>query len=275
MIARTIPRNTAAAWRAAAIAALVAAAALPGCAPHRPPETALPTEALRARYTRAEAGRARNQRVDLRGVLRLERAEGSLPGVEAQLMLRHPDSLRCRISSAFGTAVDAALHGDSFTAYFPSQRAAVKLGSEEPGARRTHASWAVVALSAVWSPPAASWESAHWIDDARRLEWSDGEADVALEVDGEGLPRFVEVCAEDGTTIEVRYRGWQAAEDLSWPSWVEVELPERGLSLVWKVHRIRFPEEGAFQVRTIVPARVAWMSAERARELLRRLAGEP
>ena len=136
----------------------IAAAALwlAGCAPRLavPPETSFGDREARYRTLLSER-QARAVAVDASLVVWVERAGERLPGAQAELRLAAPDRMRLRVASAFGTAIDFGLAGDSLRAYVPGWRTGLRLDAASESLRfEAPADRVVRALSATWQPPA-------------------------------------------------------------------------------------------------------------------------
>jgi hypothetical protein len=217
-------------------------ALLAGCAPR----VALPPEASRetrqARYQGAVAEReARAVAMSASLTLWVERAGKRLPGAQAELRLAAPDRMRLRVASAFGTAIDFGLAGDSLRAYVPGWRAGLRLdaaseslGFEAPGDR------VVRALSATWRPPAEAWRRADWSDSLLRVRWLDSRDSLVLAVGASGLPAWAELALPDGPTLRVRYRAWESTPGGIWPTHVELTDDEHELRIVSHASQLRF-----------------------------------
>jgi len=218
------------------------AALLASCAPRlaTPPGLDLTRAAERFRTLlnlRREQGAAATASL----VLWLEGvSERRLPGAQADLVLAAPDRVRLRVASMFGTALDLGVRGDSLLAWVPAWRTGLRVGSAreslgvgEPG------SLAYRALSATWEPPGEGW--AHRaLDSLATIMWAEGQDSLAMVVGSDGLPVWVSVGREGTTTVTTRYRAWDRASGVAWPSHVEIEEVAHGVRLVIKATRLRF-----------------------------------
>jgi hypothetical protein len=229
--------------RAAAVA--LAAAALAGCAPRLavPPEAG--RDLRRTRYESAIAERkARAVAMSASLSLWVERAGKRLPGAQAELRLAAPDRMRLRVASAFGTAIDFGLAGDSLRAYVPGWRAGLRLdaaseslGFEAPGDR------VVRALSATWRPPSEAWSRATWSDSLMVVRWAESDDSLAIAVGASGQPSWAELAMPDGPLLRVRYRAWDTSSPGAWPSHVELADDEHDLRVISRATQIRFASQ--------------------------------
>jgi hypothetical protein len=234
---RTVPaRSTPAPLAAALLAALVAAA--PGCAPGPRPGS---LESLESR-SRAHAER-RERRVracEVRAVLRLETAAtGRLPAVSVVARLASPDRARLQARWVLGTLVDAALTGDTLTAWMPGPR----LGLSLPGLADTlgvpePAGLLRRALAASWPAPRAAWREAIADSAGASLTWNESGEDWTLRVDRSGRPGEVSRSRE-GRSLVVRYEGWHGAGSAAWPSRIEIAEPGAGFRLAITLEDVR------------------------------------
>src|SRR5262245_45858711 len=101
--------------RAAALRiALIGAALLAGCAHKATPPAEVTRDMVRERFESRRAGRAeRAAGLEAQLLVWTRIGDDKLPGVEARLLLASPERARIRVASAFGTAADLVLLGDS------------------------------------------------------------------------------------------------------------------------------------------------------------------
>lgn len=173
-----------------------------------------------------------------------ERGGERLPGAQADLHLAAPSRLRLRVSSAFGTALDLGLAGDSLRAYVPAWKtglrldaAAESLGFDAPGDR------VVRALTAAWHPPDRAWLRAVWIDSLLRVVWLEGEDSVAVEVGAAGLPWMAELSGPGGFRLQARYRAWDRSSGTPWPTHIELVDTRNDVRLTTRASQLRFRRE--------------------------------
>jgi hypothetical protein len=251
------------------VAWLAGLALLAGCAP----KPITPVEVTRDLV---------RERFDARRVSRLERATGfeaqllvwtrigsdKLPGVEARVLLASPERARIRVASAFGTAADLVLRGDTAIAYVPSRRQMMRLdtvgdslGVNDP------ARWLVAALTATWDPPAEAWGSASRQDSMVRLSWREEGFIRELDIGGSGLPRAARIRSEAGVPLEIRYEGWIGAGGTSWPARGTLAPGDGRWSASWRLERHRpipAPDPSRFQLNPPASARRVSLAELRA-----------
>jgi hypothetical protein len=174
----------------------------------------------------------------------VERAGERMPGAQAELRLAAPDRMRLRIASAFGTAIDLGLAGDSLRAYVPGWRTGLRLdaaseslGFEAPADRM------VRALSATWRPPSEAWGRATWSDSLVRVRWTEAGDSLAIGVGASGLPAWAELAVADGPLLRVHYRGWDRSSGGAWPSYVELVDEDHALRVMCRANQIKFAPE--------------------------------
>ena len=224
------------------MAGALAASLFAGCAPRLalPPELSLGDRMARYRAMVTER-HVRAIAMNASLVVWVERAGDRLPGAQADLRLAAPDRMRLRISSAFGTALDLGLAGDSLRAYVPAWRtglrldaAAESLGMDAPADR------IVRALSATWEPPAEVWTRAVWQDSILKVSWVESGDSLALAIVSSGLPAWAELAPASGSRLRVSYRAWDRSSGTAWPSHVELGDEEHDLRIVCRATQIRF-----------------------------------
>jgi hypothetical protein len=260
--------------RLGSAAAIAALAMMASCAPRlaRPPETGIESRASRYRARLAER-EARGVAMSATVVVWAERGGERLPGAQADLRLAAPDRMRLRIASAFGTALDLGLAGDSLRAYVPAWKtglrldaAAESLGFDLPGDR------VVRALSATWRPPAEAWERAVWNDSLLRVAWLEGQDSLALEVGAAGLPVQVELSRPGGLALAARYRAWDRASGTAWPASLELADDLHDVKLACRASQIRFrPEPDVAGLAVRWPASATRLTLGELRAALDRL----
>ena len=220
----------------------VLAAWLAGCAPQpvRVPELAQGPR--RARFEVALAARGAQSVADAElSAWASGTALPDLPGVEARLMLVAPDAFRLRVASLFGTALDMAARGDSFTAYVPPRRVALEtatagesLGVADPGGLG-YRMW-----SGTWRPPDAAWRDAVWEDSLLVLRWAAAADSVRCAIGSNGLPRWVEMGRDRGRSIRADYQSWTWIGGLAWPAVLSVRDPRGAYGLRCRVRSVQF-----------------------------------
>ncbi len=224
------------------VVVMIGASLLAGCAPHlgAPPETRLEDRAARY-HTLLSERRALAVAMNASLVMWVDRAGQRLPGVQAELRLATPDRVRLRVASAFGTALDFGLAGDSLRAYVPGWRTGLRLdaaseslGFEAPADR------VVRALSATWQPPEPAWRKATWSDSLLCVEWTEGGDSLAVAVGASGLPAWATVHPTDGPLLTARYRGWDHSGGAAWPAHVELADEPRRLRVTWRATQLHF-----------------------------------
>jgi hypothetical protein len=195
-----------------------------GCAPHRIAPPALDASALEARYARALAARTEvsgGLESDLRLWFSGRRLSG-WPAAHGWLVLAHPEALRLRVESLFGTALDLAARGDSVTAWVPPQQFGVALDARAdslalppPGALGTRV------FGALWEPPAEAWLRREARDSTWVLSWIEEGDSVSVSIGASGLPREARV-SRDGSAITARYRAYAFVSNCAIPSRISV-----------------------------------------------------
>ena len=261
--------------RGVRIAALAAAVALmASCAPRLAAPPSLDS-GRRATLYQTQLVQREERAVAVSASLALwaERAGERLPGAQADLHLAAPSRLRLRVASAFGTALDLGLAGDSLRAYVPAWKtglrldaAAESLGFDAPGDR------VVRALTAGWRPPERAWSRAVWTDSLLRVAWLEGEDSLAIEVGANGLPVVAELSGPDGSRLEARYRAWDRSSGTAWPTHIELVDTRNEIRLVCRASQLRFrrtPDGERLVVRW--PPGVATFTLAELRAVLDRL----
>ncbi len=196
-----------------------------------------------------------------------------LPALQAGIVLAWPDAFRLRVGSAFGTALDLGLVGDSIMAHAPAQRWGVALdatndsvGPEQPGRL------AVRLVSAAWRPPPPAWARGSWEGDLLVLRWSDAADSVAVAVDEAGTPIWARVWRGVRWGVVVHYERWEVVDDVAWPVLLRVGMPGRGFDLTCRVDRVTFrarPDRSRLAVR--IPADADRLGLDGLRGLLERV----
>jgi hypothetical protein len=166
-----------------------------------------------------------------------------LPGVQARLLLAAPDAFRLRVGSLFGTALDVAARGDSFTAYVPAKQMALdtkaagdSLGLADPGVIG-YRGW-----SATWRPPDRAWDALVWEDSLRVLRWQEGQAgdSLRLALGSHGLPHWIEVVRDGAARVRVEYATWEAFDGTPWPSRMKVRDARGAYGLDCRIQNVQF-----------------------------------
>ncbi len=159
-----------------------------GCAPKATPPAEVTRDMVRERFESRRAGRL-ERAAGLEAQLLVWTRIGSdkLPGMEARVLLASPERARIRIASAFGTAADLVLRGDSAVAYIPSRREVVRVDAAGDSLGvRDPARWLVSALTATWDPPADAWSAADRRDSVVRVTWREPGMVRELDIGGSG-----------------------------------------------------------------------------------------
>ncbi len=195
-------------------------------------------------------------------------APARLPAVQADLVLAAPGGLRLRVHSAFGTAVDLVLRGDSLLAYVPGLALAVALdavrdsfGPAAPGRLAGRV------VAAAWRP--APEAPVVWRDGAPEWRWREGEDSLAVAPDADGLPALVRLWRADAPGARVRYTRWETKEGVPWPMAWSLETGARGAAVECRLDQVTFaarPDPDRLTVR--IPAGATWAGPDEARRLL-------
>jgi hypothetical protein len=220
-------------------------AALAGCA-HRPPVPAtLDLRSLETRHAALlEARRARLVGTIAELSLWLETAAGRYPGAHATYALGGPDTVRMRVASAFGTAVDAAGIGDSLFLWVPARRTLVRMAAGAPPLELPEAAaFGVRAAAASWPVPAGAWRTARAADTLTLVRWLEAADTMEVAVGASGLPRFARLARPGMKDMRVTYLAYGSFEGTPWPTRFDVE--DSGESLRLSVRVRRFARAGA------------------------------
>jgi hypothetical protein len=248
--------------------------ALAGCAP-RIEAPRLDAESLRTRFaaaleSREARGRAAEGEV---GLWASARSVGDLPGVNARLLLAGPDAFRLRVSSPFGTALDAFARGDSVLVFSPHDRRALVMpaASESIGigdiGRLGCRFW-----SGAWRPPAASWQHATWAESLRVLRWSEADDSLSLTLGSNGLPASVTLKSAEGRAVLVRYEAWMSIEGTWWPSIARYADDARSFEIRCRIQRVKFtPRIEPERLAIDLPETVRFVTVADLGRALRRL----
>jgi hypothetical protein len=196
-----------------------------------------------------------------------------LPALQAGFVVAGPDGLRLRVESAFGTALDLGLVGDSITAWVPSQRWAVELdaardslGLGQPGRIATRV------LCAGWRPPAEAWSAGVPEGGALVLRWSEDADSVALAVDEAGVPAWARLWRGPRRGVVVHYGRWESTDGSAWPTQLEVRDLGGAFELTCRLDRVSFParaDRSRLAVR--IPDGAERLGLDRLRGLLERV----
>lgn len=201
------------------LAALIFAGVLAGCAPPAPVGLETLEESTRTQALKREQ---RLRVCEASAVLRVEgRAIGRLPAVSVTARLAEPGRVRMQARWLLGVLLDAALTGDTLTAWMPTERLGLRvlslgdtLGVEDP------ASFMRRALAAGWQPPREAWKSATADSAGASLAWKEDGREWTMRVERNGRPREVSV-SEDGHRLSVRYPYWKGAGEDALPGRLE------------------------------------------------------
>ena len=252
------PAGAGAARRARTLARLVALGvlALPGaygCAPRPVAVAEVSADQIADRFRAAAARREALGRTAEAEVTMWARTARAWPAATAYLVLVSPDTVRLRVESAFGTALDGVARGESLFVRLPARRLGLAadaardpLGLSHPGRL------AFRVLAAAWRPPASAWAGAARAAGTLELRWAEEGDSLALRVDGEGLPVTLALARPDGARALVRYRAWRGRAPDAWPALIECEDGAARWSTRCRVDRTRFrdhPEPGRLEVR--------------------------
>jgi len=233
--------------------AVVGIAMLAGCA-HRPTVPVdVTSDLVRERFEARRAARQeRTAGFEAQLLVWARIGTNKLPGVESRVLLASPERARIRVASAFGTAADLVLRGDTAIAYVPSRREMVRvynagdsLGVREP------AGWLVAALTATWEPTDAAWAAAERKDSLVHVTWEEQGWVRELDIGSSGLPRAARVRSESGVPLEIRYEGWIGAGGTSWPARGTLAPGDGRWSASWRLERHRpipVPDPSRFQL---------------------------
>lgn len=235
------------------LATFVALAVIAGCAPKAAPPVDVTRDAVRERFDSRRASRVeRAAGLEAQLLIWTRIGDDKLPGFEARVLLANPERARIRVASAFGTAADLVLRGDTAIAYVPARKQMVRvdavgdsLGVPDP------ARWLVSAMTATWNPPAEAWSTADRQDSVVRVSWSEGGWTRELDIGGSGLPRAARVRPQNGVPIEIRYDGWIGAGGTSWPARGTLAPSDARWSANWRLERHRPigpPDPSRFQL---------------------------
>ena len=196
-----------------------------------------------------------------------------LPAVQAVIVLAWPDGFRLRVGSAFGTALDLGLAGDSITAYVPAQRWGValdaardSLGLDQPGRL------AARVVSAGWRPPVTAWPAGVLEGGLLVLRWNEAADSVAVAVDETGTPLWARLWRGPRRGVAVNYERWESADGVAWPALLEVRDLGEAFDLSCRLERLSFsarPDRSRLAV--LIPGDAERLGLGRLRGLLERL----
>jgi hypothetical protein len=191
-----------------------------------------------------------------------------LPAVQADLVVAAPETFRLRVRSAFGTAVDVGLRGDSLFAHAPGPGLAFALdavrdsfGPPAPGRL------AARLVAALWRPPAVA--VATWGETGLELRWREDGDSLAVTLDAAGLPAGAWWRREGGPRARVRYTRWETTDGVRWPMAWSLDGGGGGPGLECRLQRVAFasrPDVARLAVR--LPDGAALLDADGARRLL-------
>jgi hypothetical protein len=254
-------------------AGLAALALLAGCGHRLHLRPAYETSSRRTLYREALEERRAAGLVTSTLSIWLERAGKRLPGASGDVAVVSPDRVRLRVDSSFGTLVDLAVQSDSVTAYVPSMRTGLRVGSaadslhiDRPGLL------AVRALSGAWDPPENAWENgAVWTDSLLEISWAEEDDSLRMGVRGDGLPAWVRL-ARSGFDVRVDYRAWDRSAGAAWPDWVVVQSHPSDVRLTLRSRSLRFtPRIDPLRLRVRIPDDAEALTVEDLRDLLSRI----
>jgi hypothetical protein len=256
-------------WATLAALALLAA----GCAHRLHLRPAYETSGRRTLYRTALEERRGAGLVTATTSVWLERAGKRLPGASGDFALLSPDRARLRVDSSFGTLVDLALQGDSVSAYLPSMRTGLRLGSardslqvDRPG------ELAVRALSGGWDPPESAWkEGAMWTDSLLDISWLDSGDSLHMGVKGDGLPAFVRL-HRPSFDIRVDYRGWDRSAGPAWPTVMILQAEPGHVRLTLRATRMRFASRiDPSRLKVTIPQNADELTVEDLKDMLKEI----
>jgi len=214
----------------------------PGCAPRPGAPAEVSADLVRSRFAAALAERDRRGRAADAEVTIWARTNRPWPAASGFVFLAGPDTVRLRLDSAFGTALDGAARGDSLRARLPARRLALAadarrdgMGIDRPGRLLYQL------LAADWRPSPEAWGRAERAPGGLTTRWSEHGDSLALAVGGEGLPRELELALARGTRVRVRYTAWRGRGREAWPA--RIEIVERRWSARFQIERTRFHDE--------------------------------
>jgi hypothetical protein len=228
-----------------------------GCA-HRPMSVApLDLRSNEVRYAGGVAAREALAPGTIAEVsLWLETAAYRYPGVHGTIGIGGRDSIRLRIASAFGTALDAAALEESLFVYVPSRRTAVRAAAADPPlAYRQIARFCARAASATWPMPGEAWARSRRVDSLTILRTFEGADTLEVGVGASGLPRFARLARPGMNEVRVTYLAYAPHEGTPWPTRFEIEDGAGQVRLSVRVRRIeRTRERGGARWRPDIPA---------------------
>lgn len=223
--------------RAAAAVLLLAAG---GCAGPPPAPALLDLERLERRHEALlDARRARLRGTVAELSLWLETSARRWPGAHATYGIGGPDTLRLRVASSFGTALDLAAAADSLWLWVPAERAAVRAAAGEPPlSLPAAAAFAVRTAAATWPVPATAWRASRPADTLTVVRWIEAGDTLELGVGSSGLPRRMRLVRSGMRPVRVTYLGYGPHEGTPWPERFEVEDEGGSLRLSVRVRRV-------------------------------------
>jgi hypothetical protein len=247
---------------------------LQGCAHRAPAPAPLDSGALERRHSTLLAERHVRTRGTVGEVsVWFETATQRFPGAHASYRLVGPDSVRLRVESSFGTALDLAGAGDSLWLWVPSERAGVRAGpGDAPLSRADAAAFAVRAAAALWAVPGAAWRAARAADTLTVARWIDSGDTLELAVGSNGLPRTARLLREGMRPVRVAYAAYGDHQGTPWPVRFDLEDEGGAFRLQVRVRRVyRDPAAAAAPWRPVIPAGARSIEAE---ELWQRIRDE-
>lgn len=191
-----------------------------------------------------------------------------LPAVQADLLVLAPEGFRLRVRSAFGTAVDLGLRGDSLKVHAPALGLAAALDAAHDGeGLPATGELAVRLVSAAWRPPASA--PAVWRGGGLEWLWREARDSLAVTVDEDGLPAEARWWRSGEGGARVRYDRWETTDGVAWPMAWSLEAGGGGARLDCRVERVAFagrPDPARLEVR--IPADARFVGVDELRRLL-------
>lgn len=205
--------------------ALLGLLLLAGCAHRAPAPALLEPRALEARYAALlEARRVRLAGTFADASVWLETSGARFPGTRGTVALGGADTLRLRLASSFGTALDLGAAGDSLVLWIPSRRTVVRANAAAAPVRLPDAAgFGVRAIAATWPVPAEAWREARAADTLTVLRWRQAADTLELSVGGSGLPRALRLARPGMRGMRVTYLDYGWHDGTPWPERFDVE----------------------------------------------------
>ena len=200
-----------------------------------------------------------------------------LPAFQAGFALAAPDAFRLRVHSAFGTALDLGLAGDSLMAYAPAQRWGVALDAARDSLGVSHpGALAARLVGAGWRPPGPAWARGTWSGALLVLRWSEGEDSVAVAVDEAGVPAWARVWRGERRGVLVQYGRWEPGEGVTWPALLRVRDLGGAFEFTWSLEHMGSGGAGdRSRLAVRIPDDAERLGLEQLRGLLERMGSRP